>query len=192
MLKQMAQLGYKPKANIMLRASDDPSWGKLGALGDYAIGSPDWHPALNYPGVKELNAVVKAKTGQPANPSVGPAYASIKVAAAAIEKAGSLDRAAIRDALAATDMQTVVGHVKFGPKNSTGGGHSSGDSVAGRERWNLSGRISRRRSRLLIRFRPPSRECDEAGSGHGDAARGNAHARRLLRIARFRLTRLRQ
>ncbi|MBN1254339.1 MAG: amino acid ABC transporter substrate-binding protein [Deltaproteobacteria bacterium] len=117
MLKQMAQLSYKPKAVIMLRASDDPSWGKLGALGNYAIGSPDWHPALNYPGVKELNAVVKAKTGQPANPSVGPAYASIMVAASAIEKAGSLDRAAIRNALAATDMDTVVGRVKFGPHN---------------------------------------------------------------------------
>jgi branched-chain amino acid transport system substrate-binding protein len=117
LLKQMAQLGYKPKANVLLRASDDPSWGKLGALGEDAIGSPDWHPALKFPGVKELNAAVKAKTGQPTNPSVGPAYASIKVAAAAIEKAGSLDRAAIRDALAATDMDTVVGHVKFGPNN---------------------------------------------------------------------------
>lgn len=117
MLKQMAQLGYKPKANIMLRASDDPSWGKLGALGNFAIGSPDWHPALNYPGVKELNAAVKAKTGQPTNPTTGPAYASIKVAAAAIEKAGSLERPAIRDALAKTDMETVLGHVKFGPKN---------------------------------------------------------------------------
>jgi branched-chain amino acid transport system substrate-binding protein len=117
MLKQSAQLGYRPKANIMLRASDDPSWGKLGPLGDYAIGSPDWHQALNYPGVKELNAAVKAKTGQQTNPTVGPAYATIKVAAAAIEKAGSLDRAAIRDALAATDMNTVVGHVKFNAKN---------------------------------------------------------------------------
>jgi branched-chain amino acid transport system substrate-binding protein len=117
MLKQMAQLGYKPKANIMLRASDDPSWGKLGALGNFAIGSPDWHPALNYPGVKELNAAVKAKTGQVTNPTTGPAYASVKVAAAAIEKAGSLERSAIRDALAKTDMETVVGHVKFGPKN---------------------------------------------------------------------------
>ena len=118
MLKQMAQLGYKPNAVIALRASDDPSWGRLGDLGNYAIGSPDWHPALNYAGVGELNAAVKAKTGQPTNPSVGPAFASIKVAAAAIEKAGSLDRAAIRDALAATDMATVVGQVKFGPNNA--------------------------------------------------------------------------
>ncbi len=117
MLKQTAQLGYKPKAIIALRASDDPSWGRLGDMGNYVIGSPDWHPGLNYPGVKELNAEVKAKTGQPTNPTVGPAYASIKVAAAAIEKAGSLDRAAIRDALAATDMMTVVGPIKFGPNN---------------------------------------------------------------------------
>jgi branched-chain amino acid transport system substrate-binding protein len=117
MLKQMAQLGYKPKANIILRASDDPSWGKIGALGNLAIGSPDWHPGLNYKGVKELNDAVKAKTGQPANPSVGPVYASVKVAAAAIEKAGKLDRGAIRDALAKIDMDTIVGHVKFGPKN---------------------------------------------------------------------------
>ena len=118
MLKQMAQLGYKPKVKIMLRASNDPSWGKLGALGDYVIGSPDWHPALNFPGVKELNVSVMAKTGLPTNPSVGPAYASIKVAAAAIEKAASLDRAAIRDALAATDMMTVMGQVKFAPNNT--------------------------------------------------------------------------
>jgi branched-chain amino acid transport system substrate-binding protein len=117
MLKQMAQLGYKPKAFIALRASDDPSWGKLGKLGDSAIGSPDWHPALNYKGVKELNDKVKAMTGQPTNPTVGPAYASIKVAAAAIEKAGNLDRAAIRNAIAASDMDTIVGRVKFGPNN---------------------------------------------------------------------------
>ena len=68
--------------------------------------------------MKELNAAVRAKTGQPTNPSVGPAYAIIKVAVAAIEKAGSLDRAAIRDALAATDMMTVMGQVKFGPNNA--------------------------------------------------------------------------
>ncbi len=118
MLKQMAQLGYRPKANILVRASNDPSWGKLGALGDYAIGSPDWHPAMKFPGVKELNAAVMAKTGQPTNPSVGPAYASVKTAAAALEKAANLERAAIRDALAATDMMSVTGQVRFAPNNT--------------------------------------------------------------------------
>jgi branched-chain amino acid transport system substrate-binding protein len=119
LLKQMAQLGYKPKAKIFIRASNDPSWGKLGPLGDDVIGAPDWHPAFNFPGVKELNAAVLAKTGQPTNPSVGPSYAAIKVAAAAIEKAGTLDRAAVRDAIAATNMMTVTGQVRFSPKNNT-------------------------------------------------------------------------
>jgi branched-chain amino acid transport system substrate-binding protein len=118
MLKQMAQLGYKPKAIVAIRASDDPAWGKLGDLGNYVLGSPDWHMALNHPGIKELNAAVKAKTGQPTDPAVGPPYASIKVIAAAIEKAGSLDRTAIRNALAETDMMTVMGHVKFGSNNT--------------------------------------------------------------------------
>ncbi len=119
LLKQMAQLGYRPKAKILLRASNDPSWGKLGPLGDDVIGSPDWHPAFNFPGVKELNAAVLAKTGQPTNPSVGPSYAAVKVAAAAIEKAGTLERAAVRDAIATTNMMTVMGQVRFSPKNNT-------------------------------------------------------------------------
>jgi len=118
MLKQSAQLGYKPKAMVMLRACDDPAWGKLGALGDYVIGSPQWHSVFKFPGVKELNDAVKAKTGQLTDPTTGPAYYSIKIAAAAIENAGSLDRAAIKDAIAATDMMTVGGHVKF-PKDRT-------------------------------------------------------------------------
>jgi branched-chain amino acid transport system substrate-binding protein len=118
MLKQMAQLGYKPSAKIMLRGSNDPSWGKLGALGDYAVGSPDWHPAMNFPGVKALNEAVMARTGQPTNPSVGPSYAAVKVVAAAIEKVGRLDREAIRDAIAVTDMMTVMGQVKFAPNNT--------------------------------------------------------------------------
>ena len=118
MLKQSAQLGYKPKAHFFIKAADDPAWGKLGAMGDYAIGCTDWHPAVKFPGVNELNAAVKAKTNQVPNPNTGPAYAAIKVVAAAIEKAGRLDREAIRDALTATDMMTIVGQVKFGSNNA--------------------------------------------------------------------------
>jgi ABC-type branched-subunit amino acid transport system substrate-binding protein len=41
-----------------------------------------------------------------------------QVAAAAIEKAGSLERAAIRDALAVTGMITEMSQVKFGQNNT--------------------------------------------------------------------------
>ena len=114
MLKQMKELDYHPKAIMMIRACDDPAWVKMtGPMGDYVIGCPDWHPALNYPGVKELNAAYKAKFGTETHITSGNAYASIQIAAAAIEKAGSLDRTKVRDAIANIDMMTVYGPVKF-------------------------------------------------------------------------------
>src|SRR5437870_932148 len=44
---------------------------------------------------------------------VNPAYACVQILANAIARAGSLDRDRIRDAIAATDMTTVIGPVKF-------------------------------------------------------------------------------
>ncbi len=117
MLKQMKELDYHPKALIMVRGCDDPAWVKMtGPMGDYVIGAPDWHPALNHPGVKELNAEYKAKFGTDTHIVVGNAYASIQVAAAAIEKAGTLNRAKVRDAIAGIDMMTVYGKIKFNEK----------------------------------------------------------------------------
>jgi len=113
MLKQMNELGYRPKAIIFNRATDDQSWAKMGDLVNYTIGSPDWVPSINFPGVKELNEKMKAQTGEDANYAIGPGVASIQVIAAAIEKAGTLKRDKVRDAIAATDIMTVTGPVKF-------------------------------------------------------------------------------
>src|SRR5438132_1016756 len=55
------------------------------------------------------------KIGRPADPITGPAYANVQILAAAISHAGSLDKDKIRDAIAATDMTTVIGPVKFRP-----------------------------------------------------------------------------
>lgn len=115
MLKQMNELDYHPKAIIFNRATDDQSWAKMGDLVNWTIGSPDWVPALDFPGVKELNDKMKARTGHDANYAIGPGVASIQVIAAAIEKAGTLNREKVRDAIAATNMMTVTGPVRFQP-----------------------------------------------------------------------------
>jgi branched-chain amino acid transport system substrate-binding protein len=118
MLKQMQQLNYHPKAIIFFRAAGDPSWANLGALGNYVIESSQWDPALspNDPKVPALIAAYQAKAGKNVPlQGLAPAYSLIQIVAAAIEKAGSLDRTAIRDAIAATDMDTMEGHCKFGP-----------------------------------------------------------------------------
>jgi len=114
MVKQMVELGWTPKFALMIRAPENVTWAEtLGKNGDYFTIFPGWHHAENFPGVAELNAKYQAQFGRPADLLTGPAYACVQIAAAAIEKAGTLDREAIRDAIAATNMTTVIGPVTF-------------------------------------------------------------------------------
>jgi branched-chain amino acid transport system substrate-binding protein len=115
-VKQMRELDLNPKLVLMIRAPDPPVWSKnLGKDGDYAMLAPGWHHAYKYPGVAELNAAHVKKIGRPADPITGPSYACVQILAAALTKAGAADREKVRHAIAATDMITVVGPVKFRP-----------------------------------------------------------------------------
>jgi branched-chain amino acid transport system substrate-binding protein len=114
--KGMGEQNYAPAFTMFIRAPDVPTWGKdTGTIGDYVTLAPGWHNAMKFPGVDQLNEEHKAKVDppRPADPIVGPSYAAVQILAAAIEAAGSLDHDAIRDAIAATDLDTVVGHVTF-------------------------------------------------------------------------------
>ncbi len=114
MYKQMAELGWTPKFTLMIRAPENVSWGEtMGRTGDNVTIFPGWHYGENWPGVAELNAKYQAAFGRPADLLTGPAYACVQIAAAGIEAAGTLDRDKIRDAIAATNMTTVVGPVTF-------------------------------------------------------------------------------
>jgi branched-chain amino acid transport system substrate-binding protein len=116
MIKQMKELGYTPKLAFLIRAPDPPIWSKnLGKDGDFVVLAPGWHYAVKAPGVKELNEAHEKKFGRPADPIAGPAYACVQILSAAVARAGSTDREKLRDAIAATDMTTVVGTVKFRP-----------------------------------------------------------------------------
>jgi branched-chain amino acid transport system substrate-binding protein len=115
-VKQMHELDLNPKILFMIRAPDPPVWSKnLGKDGDYTLFAPGWHHAFKFPGVPELNAAHVKKVGRPADPITGPAYACVQILAAALNKAGAADREKVRDAIAATDMMTVIGPVKFRP-----------------------------------------------------------------------------
>lgn len=113
-VKQMAELGWKPKFSLIIRAPDAATWGEAtGAAGDYVTVFAGWHYGEKFPGVAEINAKHEAEFGRPADILVGPAYACVQALADAIERAGTLDRNAVRDALADTDMMTVIGPVSF-------------------------------------------------------------------------------
>lgn len=116
LIKQMKELAYTPKLTFFIRAPDPPIWSKnLAKDGDYVMLAPGWHNAVKAPGVKELNEAHVKKIGRPADPIAGPAYACVQILAAALTRAGAPDREKVRDAIAATDMTTVVGPVKFRP-----------------------------------------------------------------------------
>jgi branched-chain amino acid transport system substrate-binding protein len=116
LVKQMKELGYTPKLSFFIRAPDAQVWSQnLGKDGDFMVLAAGWHHAMKGAGVKELNDAHQKKLGRPADPLVGPAYACVQILAAAVTRAGGTDREKIRDAVAATSMNTVIGAVKFRP-----------------------------------------------------------------------------
>ncbi len=116
LIRQMKELDFNPKVIIVIRAADAVSWAtSLGKDGDNVLLAPGWHHALRFPGVQELNAKHQQRFGRPADVIVGPAYACVQIVANAIERAASLDSLAIRDAMAETNMPTVIGPVRFRP-----------------------------------------------------------------------------
>ncbi|MGH7320816.1 MAG: amino acid ABC transporter substrate-binding protein [Candidatus Rokuibacteriota bacterium] len=116
MVKQMKELDFNPKLALLIRAPDPPVWSKnLSKDGDYVLLAPGWHHAVKYPGVAELNEAHQKRVQRPADPITGPSYACVQILAAALARAGAPDREKVRDAIAATDMTSVIGPVKFRP-----------------------------------------------------------------------------
>ncbi len=113
-IKQMKELKFNPKLTFMIRAADALSWGtSLGKDGDYVIIMPGWHPAVKFPGAQQLDQEYLQKYGKTAEATTGPAYACVQILADALGRAPTYTRDALRDAIAATNMDTVIGPVKF-------------------------------------------------------------------------------
>jgi branched-chain amino acid transport system substrate-binding protein len=112
--QQMGELGWKPPFNLVVRAADVPTWNDLGPAGEGVVLSTPWHPALGLPGTDAVNERHLEEVERPADPVVGSAYALVEILADAIERAGTLDHDAVRDAIAATDgLSTIIGPITF-------------------------------------------------------------------------------
>jgi len=114
MFKTMAELGWTPKYSLVIRAPEGVNWGEsMGTIGEYVTIFPGWHHGAQFEVVDALNEKYQAKFERPADLLTGPAYACVQIIAAGIEKAGTLDRQAVREAIASIDMDTVIGPVTF-------------------------------------------------------------------------------
>lgn len=122
MRKQMAELGLKPAIVTMVAG---PAYKEFidagGALAENVSSAAWWHPAVRYNG-KDIFGTTEAFNATWINKyKSDPDYSEASAAAAgavlqlAIDAAGSIDPAKVRDALAALNVETFFGKVKFGP-----------------------------------------------------------------------------
>jgi branched-chain amino acid transport system substrate-binding protein len=121
-IKQMKEIDFSPKFAYIMRASDVAMWAKnLGKDGDYVTHSGGWDYHLKLAGVKEFAEEYKTAYGNLPEPPAGSAYVCVQVLADALQRAGTLDREKTREAIAATNMMTIMGPMKFKP-NGRGDG----------------------------------------------------------------------
>jgi len=106
---------YKVKLKAIIASGGghaDPSFLKAtGNNARYLFDIVEWETDVNKPGAKEANAKYKAKYGQNLTGEAVDAYLAVYVLADALERAGSLDPAKIRDALAATNYTSGAGMI---------------------------------------------------------------------------------
>ena len=114
LIKQMKELDWAPKVTYLVRAPESSNFGPtLGELADYVVTPVAWSSKLQMAENDYLNKMMVEKFNEKCDPVAGSAYAAAQVLVAAIEKAGTLDRQAVRDAIKNIDMETVSGRIHF-------------------------------------------------------------------------------
>ena len=110
MHRQYVQSGmYHQMISYGARGPEADARKALGAATDYIFAGIWWSSRLAYPQVKKFNEEFQAFAGHPPDswyPAT--AYDAMRVLAAAIERAGSLDKTAIRDQLRKTELKDSI------------------------------------------------------------------------------------
>lgn len=123
--RQCYQMDFKPKIATIGRAILFPS--VLEAMGQKlgeGLSSEIWwspyHPyksSLTGYSPKELCDAWVAETGRTWTQPIGYEYAAYETAVDVLKRTQSLDRETLRQTIAATDLDTIVGHIKFNDQN---------------------------------------------------------------------------
>lgn len=80
---------------------------------EYTVSGQQWMRESKWPGSKEFAETVKARWGEYPSYHAVQAYVSLKIVADALKRAGKWEPAAIRDAIAKTEMMSIFGPIKF-------------------------------------------------------------------------------
>jgi branched-chain amino acid transport system substrate-binding protein len=119
--KQMGDLGIQAAVVTMIAG---PAYKEFvdatGKLAEHVSSAAWWHPAVRYKGqdvfgtTESYNKAFEAKYGAVPDYAEASASAAGAILQLAVERAGSLDRAKVREALAGMNAMTFYGPVKFG------------------------------------------------------------------------------
>jgi branched-chain amino acid transport system substrate-binding protein len=120
--KQMSDLGVKAPIITMVAGPAYKEYiDNLGNLANGVTSSSWWHQATSYKGVGVWPTTEDFYKEFVAQEKTDPDYVHASCAATgvlyqnAVERAGSIDKKKVRDALAATDITTFYGPIKFSP-----------------------------------------------------------------------------
>ncbi|MGO8970084.1 MAG: ABC transporter substrate-binding protein [Myxococcaceae bacterium] len=80
---------------------------------EYTLSGQQWMRESKWPGSKQFADTVKARWGEYPSYHAVQAYVSLKIVADAVKRAGKWEPAAIRDAIASTEMMSIFGPIKF-------------------------------------------------------------------------------
>lgn len=120
-IQQAKELNVCPKLIDMTVGPSEADFRKsLGKDADFIYGVASWSPQMNFTGylfkdTQEFVRLFKAKFNYDPDYHNASGIAVVAVFKAAIEKAGTLDPQKVRDAIAATSLDTIYGRVEFSP-----------------------------------------------------------------------------
>ena len=115
-MKQIKAIDFSPKFIFIMKAGDKSFAESLGKDSNYVLFDGFWSEDFPYPRAKDLGRrYYKTFNGKSSN--VGYWYANAQVLLQAIERAGSLDSAKVRDAIIGHEFKgTVMGDIKYNEK----------------------------------------------------------------------------
>ena len=115
MIKTLRKSGHAPRFFFVRGASDPDLKSDVGQDAELALGARAYDVRLNTPGNRKFVQAFSAKFGSPPGLAAAEGYAAGTVLAEAVQRAGTLDQAKLRAALATLTTHTVLGEHKVDP-----------------------------------------------------------------------------
>ncbi len=125
--QQAKELNVCPKMISMTVGPSEADFRKsLGKDAEYIYGVASWSTQMNFKGylfkdTQEFVKLFKAKYNYDPDYHNASGIADVAIFKDAIERAGTLDPEKVRDAIAATSLDTIYGHVEFNPNGQIKG-----------------------------------------------------------------------